>query len=397
MHQPQSILRVGLIVNPVAGVGGAVGLKGSDGESTQREAFRLGAKTRSNVRAQTFLEHLQQLNVVSKKNILWFAPPGKMGGVALQQCDFAYTQVGAATNGGENTTALDTAHAVAELQKSKIDLLVFVGGDGTARDILSNVAPNLPVVGIPAGVKMHSGVFAVTPRTGAELLSRLVLGVEGSGGFVAKAYREVRDYAAPSPKQLSPNDKEHQAIQVKTFGELCVPDLGGYLQQTKVGGLESEPLALEEIRAFMGEHLPTDRNIVFGPGSTIASIKQQQGIAATLRGFDVRHNDGQIDLDVSSSFLEALTRPLLVVSFTRQQGFLFGRGNQQLSSIFLQTLTWQKDVFVVATRTKLNSLNGRPILVDTGNNELDHALSGLVEIIAGYDDLLLHRITCEAY
>ena len=282
----------------------------------------------------------------------------------------------------EPTSAADTRLAARLLLAGGVDLLIFVGGDGTAREVLAAVGQQVPVIGIPAGVKMHSGVFAVTPRTAGLLLAQLV-----QGGLVAPVAREVRDYDENSP------DTE---MRIRSYGELCVPEIGGYVQQTKVGGKESEPLALEDICAYVAELLPADRDVVIGPGSTCLAIKSALGIQGTLRGVDVVSHTGGVALDVTAADLENLPAPFVIVSFTRGQGFLFGRGNQQLSARFLARLAWPDDVLIVGSRTKLNTLQHRPLLLDTGDAALDERLSGLVSLVSGYEDRLLYRLASVA-
>ena len=199
---------------------------------------------------------------------------------------------------------------------------------------------------------------------------------------------EVRDY---DRQQSSGSD-----IQIRTYGEMCVPDVGGYLQQTKVSGKESEPLALQEICAGVLELLPEKRKLVLAPGSTCLAIKTALGLNGTLRGCDVLLATGDSLIDATATQLEHVHQPILIVSFTRHQGFLFGRGNQQISARFLSQLSWPDDVYVVASRTKLLSLEQRPLLLDTSDDQLDEKLSGLVEVITGYEDSLLYRLSGQA-
>ena len=370
-----SPLRVGLIVNPVAGVGGAVALKGSDTQATQRQARERGGQARGAASAQAFLESLLQQAPNAPQQMAWYSWGSPMGAQLLRASTWRVEVCGAPHH---PTSAADTVMAAAVLAED-VDLIVFVGGDGTARDIFSAVGSELPVLGIPAGVKMHSGVFAVTPRAGAAVLKHLL-----TGDLVAPVMREVRDFDTSAPVD--------DGFAVRHYGDLLVPEVGGYLQQTKVGGKESEPLAVEEICAEVLERLDLTRPLVIAPGSTCARIKQALQMPVTLRGVDVRYADGSVAADVSAVDVEGLVDAQLVVSFTRQQGFLFGRGNQQLSAAFLKTLRWPQDVLVVGTRTKLATCEGRPLLVDTQDAQLDARLSGLVSIITGYQDAVLHRV-----
>ncbi len=373
-------LKLGLLVNPVAGIGGAVALKGSDGADLQAEARQRGGQYLAADRAGEFLDHLRNHLEAAANQLHWVTAAAPMGAQCLQERGWQHEVIVSPT--APTTAAADTQRAVHACLEESVDLLVFVGGDGTARDVLTAAGTQVPVLGVPAGVKMHSGVFAVSPRTAALLVAQLV-----QGGWVAPVLREVRDYDPASPSG---------EMHIQSFGELLVPEISGYLQQTKVGGKESEPLAVQDICAQIEELLPPDRDVVLGPGSTCLAIKQTLGLDGTLRGVDVKTQAGETLLDVTAAQLETIERPLLVVSFSRGQGFLFGRGNQQISAAFLRKLHWPDDVWVVGTRTKLNTLAQRPLLLDTGDASLDEHLSGLVAIISGYEDRLLYRLSATA-
>ncbi len=368
----------------MAGIGGPVALKGSDGEDRQRVALARGAQPGAALRAQAFLEHLYtRLAPATHSGSLpdsvlkWVTAPAPMGGQCFSEAGITAATVAATLV--HPTSGEDTRRLAQQMVQAGVDLLIFVGGDGTARDILAGVGERVPVLGIPAGVKMHSGVFAVTPRTAAALVAELLV-----GGWVAPVSRAVRDFEEAGSKA---------EVQLKTYGELRVPEIGGYLQQTKIGGRESEPLAVADICAEVLECLPLDRDIVIGAGSTCSAIKSALGLSdPTLLGIDVRTREGVIRHDLRASQLLELPRPYVVMSFTRGQGFLLGRGNQQLSAAFLRRLSWPEDVLVVGTRTKLSSLQQRPLLIDTGDDELDERLGGLVEVVTGYADRLLYRV-----
>jgi len=369
---------VGLIVNPTAGLGGAVGLYGSDGQELQAQALARGATPKAEERCRSFLDHMATLCSDAPSRVHWLTSTAPMGAQCFDQGHWFFETLPLIPS--KPTSAADTRSAAAALRDANVDCLLFVGGDGTARDVMAAVGTKIPVLGIPAGVKMHSGVFAVSPRTAA-LVMELIL----NGGLVASVLREVRDF--------DPATSSLDEITVRSFGELRVPEAGGYVQQTKVGGKESEPLAVQEICAWVMENLPAKRDVVIGPGSTCLAIKQALGLVGTLRGCDVCTADGDVWLNVNAAQLQSLASPYLIVSFTRSQGFLFGRGNQQLSAEFIQGLKLAADVCVVGTRTKLHSLQQRPLLVDTGDAGLDAQLSGLIEVVVGYEDALLYRVS----
>ncbi len=367
------MIHVGILVNPIAGVGGTVALKGSDGESVQREAVAAGGKPRGGVRLVRMLVSLGE----AAGQIRWSTWGGDMGARWLAQVDVAATLAG---DPAVPSKAEDTVRAAQVLRDSGIDLLLFAGGDGTARDVLRGIGDSVPVLGIPAGVKMQSGVFATTPSIAAEVLKLLI-----DGGLVSSTLRDVRDI----------DEAALRAGELKSrfFGELRVPEVGGYVQHTKIGGRENEELAVEEIVAEVAERLAGEsRPVVLGPGSTLAAIKGRLGFAATLLGVDVWQSGEQIGRDVSAAWLvKNVSSPILVLSFIRGQGFLLGRGNQQFTPEFLRGV--EKDsLWVVGTRNKLKSLDGRPLLLDTDDAVLDSSFSGLIEIIAGYEDRLWYRI-----
>lgn len=370
------MIKVGLIVNPVAGIGGRVALKGSDGQALQQRAAERGGEPRSRRRVARTLAKLAR-----QSDLQWYTWGGAMGEGLLLECGMSPRVLGRPHS---PSSAQDTVAAAVAMVDAGVDLLVFAGGDGTARDLLGAVAQRVVVLGIPAGVKMHSGVFATTPETAAEVLNRLAV-----GGLVSGVRRDVRDW---DPARTADGE-----IRPKLFGELLVAELGGFVQHTKEAGRESEALAVTEIAAQVCEMIgESEVPWVLGPGGTLAAIKQALGMEATLLGVDVFLAGKQICQDAQAQWLERLDgESRLVISFTRGQGFLLGRGNQQLSPRFLGGLGKQA-LTVVGTRSKLLTLAGRPLLVDTDDPELDRALTGLIEVLAGYDDRLLYRVATHA-
>ncbi|MCZ6710513.1 MAG: ATP-NAD kinase family protein [Gammaproteobacteria bacterium] len=371
---------VGLIVNPISGIGGRVALKGSDGVDIQQRAARKGGRPRGEARARRALQAAAE----ALDQVRWLTWGGAMGASVLEGLAISCQVLG---QPHQPSTAQDTRRAAHALVEAGADLVLFCGGDGTARDLQEAIALRVPVLGIPAGVKMHSGVFATTPEIAGEILQRLVV-----GGLVRSTRADVRDVDEQALRD--------GRVSTRFFGELLVPEFGGFVQHTKEGGRENESLALAEIVADAVERIqdgPGSASYVLGPGGSLATIKQALGMQATLLGMDVFRNGAQIGVDVDAAWLESrLQEPFgLILSFTRRQGFLLGRGNQQLSPAFLRGLNKTR-FWVVATRSKLLSLDGRPLLIDTDDVELDRKYSGLVEVTCGYQDRMWYRVETHA-
>lgn len=379
-----TLLRFGLVLNPVAGVGGPAGLKGSDGADIQQLAIEQGHLPKAAARLELALAAF-----VSAERVHWLCAGGLMGENSLRargiEPEVVYQPaLQDLSVSASSTTAADTRRAVLALEQAGCDLILFAGGDGTARDMHAALGDRVPVLGVPAGVKMHSAVFAVSPEAAGQLLETLV-----TGGLVAAVRADVRDI---DEEQLRAGE-----IGNRFFGEMSVPGFAGYLQQTKIGGRENEALAVEEIVADIEQRYANDPGLlVLAPGSTVFRIKQALGIPEpTLLGVDLLRDGEALQLDASSQQIEQAMNDAggatLIVSFTRGQGFLFGRGNQQLSAAFLARLP-ADNLIVVSTRSKLATLSGRPLLVDTGDAGLDQSLAGLIEITAGFEDRLYYRV-----
>ena len=381
------LLRIGLVVNPLAGIGGAVGLQGSDGEVVQRAARERDGKPRGEERLSIFLQALRTRLGGDFGRLAWCTWGGVMGAQILSSYGVIAQVAG---EPAAQTSAQDTQLAVKTLGARHVDLLIFVGGDGTARDVLTAADEHTCVLGLPAGVKMHSGVFAISPSAAADIVAGLA-----QGSLVGRIPREVRDYV-PAAKDAT--NAKHQAVATKRYGELWVPEAAGYLQQMKVGGKEDEGLVVQEIVSFFLDHpeIYSGKALVMGPGSTCLAIKQALGLNGALLGCDVLLPTGEaMENATSADLLNLASQHTLhvLVSFTRHQGFLLGRGNQQLSAEVLHALSWKQDATILGSRTKLATLDQRPMLVDTGDARLDQQLSGLVSVLTGYDDFLLYRVS----
>lgn len=371
------MLRVGLVINPYAGIGGSVALKGSDGPVVRERALALGAQLRAGSRCQRALSMLVGLDVQVH---CW---GGAMGGDVCAALGLPHQVVGMPV--AAETGPSDTVRAVQALSECPLDLLVFGGGDGTARDILDALGPTpaLPVLGIPCGVKMHSGVFAVAPEAAGEILLLLV-----EAGLVNVQLREVRDIDEQAFRQGQ--------VKSRFYGELLVPEVGGFLQQTKVSGVESEELVAAEIAADVVESMDTDTLYIIGPGSTTAAITDELGVTGTLLGVDAVAAGQLCGSDMTASELLALLQgwsgpARIIVTAIGGQGHIFGRGNQQLSPAVIRHVG-ADNILIVAGKGKISALAGRPLLVDTNDPELDRDLAGYRRVLTGYRDAILYPV-----
>lgn len=367
-------LRLGLVINPWAGMGGALALKGSDHQ--QARFVEEGVEKRAPQRAERALAALLEQRETFEL-LTW---GGAMGADSARKAGFSPQVLGEPAT---PSSATDTVAAVKALAAAGVDLLLFVGGDGTARDVCDALPDSLPVLGIPAGVKMHSGVFAVSPEAAAEVVARLLV-----GELVDIGPEEVRDIDEEGYRQ--------GRVQSRFYGELQVPRAGDFVQHTKVGGREVEALVLEEIAAELEESLDPETLYLFGPGSTTAAILQAWGYSPTLLGVDALHDGRLVGCDLDARALESLAAahpgPLvIVVTAIGGQGMILGRGNQQLSPEVIRR-AGRDGLLVVATKTKLRELGGRPLLVDTNDPQLDRELAGLVTVVTGYRDRVLYPL-----
>lgn len=370
--------RLGLIINPLAGVGGSVGLKGSDGDDIVALALSRGSVPRARERTERALTLL--LPYLGQLKMYCFA--ADMGGELAQAMGFAPDIVGEAAN-PEATTAADTEQAARRLMSEGVDLIVFAGGDGTARNLCNVVGSEQPVLGIPAGVKMHSGVYAITPEAAGEIAASMV-----KGRAVDVELAEVRDLDEAAYRQ--------GRVTSRYYGELLVPRLGQFVQAVKSGEQDSDPLLLDAIADEIVESTEPDVLQIVGAGSTTAPILESLGLDNTLLGVDLVLNGRQIVKDATEAeILVALDEhnaaARLIITPIGGQGHIFGRGNQQFSPAVLRRVG-RDNILVVATPTKLTQLEHRPFLVDSGDLELDEALRGVVRVVTGYREQLLYPV-----
>jgi len=363
--------RLGLLVNPIAGIGGSVGLKGTDGELYKR-ALALGADPVTPGRTR---ETLARLNV--NADVCWLIAPGPMGADYADVLAASYQVVGKIV---PPTTAEDTRRLARQMVEAGAELLVFVGGDGTARDVYDAIDGAVPVVGVPAGVKVFSAVFAVNPVAAAEMVEAFLQGAPVTEQEVLDidedAYREDR-------------------LEARLYGVLRVPDAERLSQRGKRPSARSASVAEQkrEIAAGFVDEMQPGTLYLLGPGTTVRAIADELGVEKTLLGVDAVVDGERVGVDLNEcailNLLDDYTACKIVVTPIGGNGFVLGRGNKQFTPEVLRRVG-PAHVIIVATPEKLADLD--VLRVDTGDAALDEALSGYREVLVGYRRARMVRV-----
>jgi predicted polyphosphate/ATP-dependent NAD kinase len=352
---------LGIVVNPIAGMGGRVALHGTDGSAAEQAVHR-GAEAVAPWRARRALARLQALGA----DLSVLTPAGPMGSDHLPPSGWAVELLGSGPTGP--TTAADTIAAVRTMAESGVALVLFVGGDGTARDILETIGTSVPVLGVPSGVKMHSAVFATGPETAGDIAARYLADPDRFGTTEA----DVLDLGEDgSPRQ---------------YGIARVPRAGANLQRAKaVSGPTDEGELVALGREIAGE-MVAGRLYLLGPGTTVAHVSAALGVAATPLGVDVVLDGSLIATDASEADLLALLRlhpqSTLVLGVVGGQGFLLGRGNQQLSADVLAAVGVD-NIEILAARSKVGALDPPVLRIDVGDAHASVPISGYRKVRTG--------------
>lgn len=367
-------VRLGLVVNPIAGMGGRLAFKGSDDVALVAAARERGEAPVAPARAR---EALTPLAAVGEElEVLAYA--GAMGEEEATAASLTPTVVGSTS---AVTTARDTRAAAEAMVERGVELLLFAGGDGTAVDVLEAIGDRVPVIGIPAGVKMHSAVFALNPRSAGELAASLA----------QDGIRSIR------PAEVMDVDEallRAGALSARLHGFLNVPDARRHLQSAKARSLGSEAAAQEAIAHHLIDNVLGEGTWLIGPGTTTAALFGRLGLEKTLLGVDVVRAGGCVMADADErSLIELLgaEEAGIVVTPVGGQGFLFGRGNQQLSARVLREIDPER-IVITATEAKIARLAGAPLRVDTGDPELDASLAGYARIVVGYNREIVYPV-----
>ncbi len=363
--------KVGFIINPIAGMGGSVGLKGTDGPEALSKALSRGAKPSAGERAATSLREMKNL-----KNIEFLVGAGQMGENLLRGLNSKLSIT--LLNHNQTTQPFatsrdDTVRIAKQIAAEKPDLLLFCGGDGTARDLLDAIHQELPVIGIPAGVKMHSAVFAITPKAAGKLATNFLEGgLELHEGEVMdvdeEAYREGR-------------------LAVKLYGFLLVPQ-EPFLIQTAKAVLPETLDEHENVKAIarqIVEEMNPETVYILGAGTTVKAIADELDEPKTLLGVDVFKNRHRIVADAAAKDLESIlkreTSVKIIVSPIGQQGHIFGRGTQQVTPQILRHVG-RENVIVIASQAKIAKL--KSLYIDTGDADLDAMFRGYMKVIIDF-------------
>ncbi|MFV2054719.1 ATP-NAD kinase family protein [Aliiroseovarius sp. YM-037] len=367
-------MQLGLIVNPVAGLGGAVGLKGTDGPDTVAEALRRGAIPLAGLRTRAALERL----AARAPGTAIVTAPGPLGAdwVAGLPLEIKIIDIGE-----PSSTARDTREAVGMMRE--VDLMVFAGGDGTARDVAAALPAGVPMLGIPCGVKMHSGVFAISPGA--------------AGAMMADVALEAERVAWDDTAEVMDIDEEalrEGVIAPRLFGLARVPVARNLMQAAKGGPRQDEAAALSYAAAAIARGMEPDTLYIIGPGTSAGAVMLAAGHTPTTLGTDALLDGRVVARDADAATLETLAADRqvhLVLGVTGQQGFLLGRGNQQIShSLIAQA--GREGLIVLATEAKLSALAQPRLWVDTGDPTLDAALSGFIRVQTGAMRQMMMRI-----
>jgi predicted polyphosphate/ATP-dependent NAD kinase len=367
--------KIGLIVNPIAGMGGSVGLKGTDGGEILARAKALGAQPVSPARA---LRALGRLAAAGKIEVM--SGPGLMGREVAEQAGLAVVPL--AIRPAAATTTADTRAAAQELRARGAALILFAGGDGTARDILDAVGDAVPMLGIPSGVKMHSAVFAISPEAAGQLAA---LVATDRGGKVSYREAEIMDIDEEAVRD--------GRISARLHGYGRIP-FERHLVQSAKAGVIAEDAALDAVCREIAREMLPGVVYILGPGTTTLRILRNLGLVGTLLGVDAVLDGKLLGRDLAGAQLDEMVRgrPVqIIVSVIGGQGYIFGRGNQQIGPRVIRA-AGRDNIIVVATQRKLLSLADGRLLVDTGDRQFDEALQGYIRVRTGPGQVAMMRV-----
>ena len=366
--------KIGLIVNPISGLGGPAGFKGTDEYWIVKKSLEMGYKPISPAKTVKALNSLKM-----RCDVSIITCPGEMGEIECKKADVKYEVIDVKIS--NPTTRNDTIICAREIMLKRPRLIVFSGGDGTAADILNSIDQKIPVIGIPSGVKIFSSCFAISPEATAEIICKYL------ESDLPTRYAEVLDI----------DEKEYRLgrLNIKLKGYLITPYDLELVQGSKKPTHIDEREEIKSIAKELKERLESGIYYVMGPGSTVKEALKELNLEGSLLGFDIIFNGKILKRDVNEkdilNLLSKEAKVKVIITPIGGSGFLIGRGNQQLSSKILSKID-KKDIIVVATKTKLYNL--RKLLVDTGDPNLDMKFKGYIRVITGYREEKVMPVEC---
>ncbi|KZY33628.1 NAD+ kinase [Roseovarius sp. HI0049] len=367
---------LGLIVNPLAGVGGRAGLKGSDGKEIVQEALRRGSVPLAPRRAALALEQIAKM----LPGLDIATAGGSMGADIAEAAGFAPRVLHWPAEG--DTAGIDTRKTSEALAAAGVDLILFVGGDGTARDVLIAKGKRIPMLGVPAGVKMHSAVFGTSPQAAGQLAARYLAG--DPAAIIRDA--EIMDLDEDAIRQ--------DRVSAKLYGFSRSPFEQRLSQNAKSGARPGEDAILDAIARRIARTMRPDCLYLLGPGTSTRRVSRALDLPATLLGVDAVMNGQLVGKDLDEAGILGLMAGhdcFIVVGVLGGQGSLFGRGNQQISAEVIGR-AGRSNIIVIAALEKLIALEGQPLRVDTGDPAIDTMLSGYLQISTGLDQDTIYRV-----
>ena len=367
--------QMGLIINPIAGMGGTVGLKGTDGNEILRRAQELGAVPQAHKRAEQALAPLTSM----ASDIVLLTFGDTMGEAVATACGLRPQVIGSGST--PQTTPNDTSTAARLMAAAGVDLLLFVGGDGTARDVCGVVGTNVTALGVPAGVKIHSAVFAASPAAAGQVAASVL-----SGDISRVVEAEVMD--------INEEDYRQGILSARLYGYLTIPDARRLLQGLKAGSSSGERTMQLAIATELAEQITDDRYYIVGPGTTCRPFMELLGLDNSLLGVDLVRARRQIGKDMSEREILAAVSDSpssIIVTPVGGQGFLLGRGNQQISPGIIERVG-RDHIIVISTPAKLKGIAGEILRVDTGDTKIDDMLRGYIRVVTDYNEMRLIKI-----
>ncbi|MFX0069816.1 MAG: ATP-NAD kinase family protein [Candidatus Hermodarchaeota archaeon] len=372
---------LGLIVNPISGMGGSVGLKGTDGKDILQRAIELGAKPNALNRTREFLNELLPI----KSKIKFVTCPKFMGALVLEEMGFEYEPLShllfQKIENLYDTDEEQTKYAAKFMKDiNELKLILFVGGDGTARDIVKAVGIEKPCLGIPAGVKIYSSVFSLNPKTAASIVMQYLW----------------EESALKESEVLDIDEEQYRKGKLvsKLYGYLLTPFTPDFIQLSKMGTPDTDLNNQERIAQRIIEELKREVYYLIGPGTTTKAITDRLNQKKTVLGVDLLYNNKIIDFDLNEQQILNYVREnetKIILSPIGRQGFIFGRGNLQFTPNVLKKVG-VKNIVIISTKYKLQTIPNQILRIDTRNANLDDNMKGLYKVIVDYDEIKICNV-----